>query len=93
MRRIILPAIEVWKKPIKLINKVTDLGTQLSKEFDLFISGDDSGEYLQGGYSYLGTIVPTSGDCKRSFSTYVDNKIRSGDMLDDLIFLKNHFKQ
>ena len=34
-------------------------------------------------HSYLGTILPTSIDCERCFSTtpYVDYKIRSDDML------------
>ena len=72
---------------------VTDSDTQLSKEIDLFTSGC-RGEHLQAAYSYLGTILPTSVDCERCFSTaqYVDYKIRSDDILDALIFLKNYLK-
>ena len=55
-----------------------DLYTQLSKEIDLFTSGGGRGEHLQAAYSYLGTILSTSVDCERCFSTapYVDYKIR-----------------
>ena len=51
---------------------------------DLFTPGGGRGEYLQAAYSYLGTILPTSVDCERCFSTapYVDNKIHSDDILD-----------
>ena len=60
----------------------------LNKEIDLFTSGGGRGEYLQAAYSYLGTILPTSVDCERCFSTapFVDYKIRSDGMLDALIF-------
>ena len=94
-------AIEECKSPIKSINRVTELDNQLSKEIDLFTSGGVRGEYLQAAYlhlhlhSYLGTILPTTVDCVRYFSTapYVDYKIRSDDMLDASIFLKNYLKQ
>ena len=53
MRRILLillkklfHAIEECKSPIKSINSVTDVDTQLSKEIDLFTSRDSRGEYL-----------------------------------------------
>ena len=54
--------------------RVTDLGTQLSEEIDLFTSGDGRGEYLQAAYNYLGTILQTSVDCERCFSMapYID---------------------
>ena len=39
--------IEEYKSPIKSINRVTDLDTQLSKEIDLFTSGGGRGEYLE----------------------------------------------
>ena len=41
-------AIEECIRPIKSINRVTDLDTQLSKEIDLFTStsGDGTGQYL-----------------------------------------------
>ena len=86
-------AIEEWKSPIKSINRVTDLDTQLSKEIDLFTSEGGKGEYLQAAYSYLGTILPTSVDCERCFSMapYVDYKIRSDDMLNAFIFLKKNY--
>ena len=82
------------QKPIKLINRITNLDTQLPKEIDLFASGGGRGEYLQAGYSCFGSILATSVDCERCFSTasYVDYKICSGDMLDALIFLKNYLK-
>ena len=50
---------------------------------------------LKAVYSYLGAILPTSGDCERCFSTapYVDYKIRSDDVLHDLIFLINYLQQ
>ena len=80
--------------PIKSINRVTDLDTQLSNEIDLFTSADGRCEYSQAAYSYLGTILSTSVDCERWFSTppYVDYKICSDDMLDVSIFLKNNFE-
>ena len=67
-------AIEECKSLIKLINRVTDLDTQLSKEIQLFTSGGGKGEYIQAAYSYFGTISPTSVDCERWFSLapYVD---------------------
>ena len=40
-------AIEKCKSPIKSINRVTDLDTQLSKEIDWFTSGGGRGKYLQ----------------------------------------------
>ena len=49
----LLDAIEVCNSPIKSINRVTDLDTQLSKEIDLFTSGGGRGEYLQAAYSYV----------------------------------------
>ena len=83
----LLDAIEECKNPIKSINKVTDLDTQLSKEIDLFTSGGGRGEYLQAGYSWI-YILPTSVDFERCFSTapYVQFKIRSDNILDALIF-------
>ena len=60
--------IEECKSPIKSINRVAYLDTQLSKEIHLFISGGSRGEYSQAAYSYLGTISPTSVDCERCFS-------------------------
>ena len=71
-------AIEKCKSPIKSINRVTDLDTQLSKAINLF-TGGIRGEYLRAAYSYLGTILPTNVDCERSFSTaaYVDHKNRT----------------
>lgn len=92
-------AIEECKSPIKSVNKADDdLETQLSKEIDLFVSGGVRGKYLQAAYSYLETILPTSVDCERCFSTatYVGNKIRSrlsDETLDALIFLRNYLKQ
>ena len=79
--------IEECKNTIKSISRVTDLDTQLSKEIYLFTSEGGRGEYLQGAYSYLGSILPTSVDCERCFSMapYVDYKIRSDNMLDALI--------
>ena len=50
------------KSPMKSINRVVDLDTELSKEIYLFTLGDCRGEYLQAAYSYLGTILPTSVD-------------------------------
>ena len=80
-------AIEECKSSIKSINRVTDLDTQLSKEINLFTSEGGRVEYLQAAYSYLETILATSIDCERCFSTasYVDYKMRSDDMLDALI--------
>ena len=49
-------AIEECKSAIKLINRVTDLDTQLSKEIDLFTSEGGKGEYLQAAYSNHRTI-------------------------------------
>ena len=88
-------AIEECKSLIKSINMVTDLDTWLSKEINLFTSGSGRSEYLQAANSKLGTILWTSVDCERCFSTasYVDYKIRSDDMLDALIFLTNYLKQ
>ena len=81
--------------PIKSINRVTDLDTQMSKEIDLFSSGGSS-LYVNIVYCrYFGTILPISVDCERCFSTapYVDYKIHSDDMLDALILLKNYLNQ
>ena len=70
-------AIEECKSPIKSINWITDLDTQLFKEIYLFASGSFRSEHLQAAYSYLGTILRTSVDCESCFSTapYVDLKI------------------
>ena len=87
-------AIKECKSPIKSINWVTDLDTQLSTEVDLFTSGGGRDKYLQAAYSNLGAILPTSVDCESCFPTapYVDYKICSDDMLDALIFKKKLFK-
>lgn len=92
-------AIEECKSPTKALNSTNDdLETQLSIEIDLFVSGGIRGKCLQSAYSYLETILPTSVDCERCFSTaaYVGNKIRSrlsDETLDALIFLRNYLKQ
>ena len=70
-------AIEECQSPIKSINRVTDLNTQLSKEIYLFTSECGRGKYLEAAH----------------MSQYVNYKIRSDDMLDTLIFLKNYLKQ
>ena len=54
--------IEECRSPIKPINRVIDLDTQLSKEIDLFTSGGGVGEYLQAAYSKPENIL-SSVDC------------------------------
>ena len=44
-------AIEECQSPIKSINRVTDLDTQLSKEIYLFTSEAGRGKYLEAAYS------------------------------------------
>ena len=39
------------KRPIKSVNRVTDLHSQLSKEIYLFTSGGGRDEYLQAAYT------------------------------------------
>ena len=73
-------AIEEYKSPIKPINGVTDLDTQLFKEIYLVTSGGVSGEYLQAVYSYLGTIISTSVGILS-----VDLLIRSTHRFDELL--------
>ena len=74
---------EGCRSPIKSINKVTDLDTQLSNGINWFQSRGSRGEYLQAAYSYLGTVSKTYVECERYLSTtpYVDNKNQSDDML------------
>ena len=69
--------VEECKNPIKSFNRVTDLDTQLSKEIDLFVSGCFRVEYLSWNYCF-------------STAPYVDYKIRSVNMLDALIPVKNY---
>ena len=58
----LLDAIEECKIPIKSINRVTDLNTQLSKEIDLFTSEGGRDEYLQAAYSYLDYKIRSDDD-------------------------------
>ena len=83
-------AIEECQSPIKSINRVTDLDTQLSKEIYLFTSEAGRGKYLEAAYSLSWNYFNN-----KCFSTsqHVNYKIRSDDMLDTLIFLKNYLKQ
>lgn len=90
-------AIAKCKSPQKCITKKENIDDQLSKEIDIFISGGMRGKYLQECYKYLKTVLPTSVECERCFSTasYVGNKIRSrlsDETLNALIFLRNYLK-
>ena len=72
-----IPLLESSLVPLKnakalqnqLMEWVTDLDTQLSKDKDLFTSGGGRVECLQAAFSYLGTVLSTSVDCERCFST------------------------
>lgn len=84
------------KSPVKsLKSEVNDIDTQLTKEINLFQSEAIRGKYLQDAYNYLETILPTSVNCERFFSTAanVGNKIRSrlsDEKLNTLIFLRSY---
>ena len=55
--RKLFDAIEECKSPIKSINRVTDLDTQLSKEIDLFRSEVVRSEYLQAAYIVILELI------------------------------------
>lgn len=92
-------AIKNVKSPIKSINTVTDdIKSSIDSEIKLFVSGGIRGTYLQAAYNHLLTILPTSVDCERCFSSasYIGNKIRSSlsdETLDAIIFLRAFLKQ
>ncbi|XP_037823818.1 uncharacterized protein LOC119612145 [Lucilia sericata] len=92
-------AIDQCKSPIRHIRNTDEdeFNSKLNNEIQMFVSEGIRGTILNITYKYLQTILPTSVECERCFSTaaYVGNKKRSrlsDETLNALIFLRNYLK-